>query len=959
MGYGLRITWLLIFLGMLVFGMALRGRVAHMESVAVRKPGDATFAVRILFGLTDEDSRHWDGSAKLSEGKIARLEGYHFLSEDTIDSTSWRIATRVYEPTPVQRETGVRRQINRPGVILFLYAPSGAKVDVNTPHGTFAFSLSDLSYGHELKFLQGSVAVERVAVSMALTANDRQNDDPALLAKKDGSLWAAWIAYKDRSEDIYLSRFDGRVWSEAMRVTPKSGDLFRVQLAEDGQGRICVVWSQMLRDNYDLFARFFDGERWTSVEQLTDDPNPDILHKLVSDSSGKVWLAWMGFRRGQSDIFVKSFDGKRWSPEIKVSESTANDWEPALAPDPQGGVWVAWDSYDKGNYDILLRHISSSKRLSETIPIANSPRFEAHASLACDKQGRVWIAWDEAGVNWGKDSGWFVKGKASTLYSARIFRVACYHDGKLEEPVSDINEAIRPDHRRYSELPQLAVDGRNRLWVVFRHRVSRFKPQQQWNWSAWEANATCYLGDRWLSPVYLPDSSGRNDERAAIAVGKDGSIWTAWATDKRKFEELIPQKYDIYLATLPIDPTPSELALKPFSQASSLAQVIGEPNQGMQSWTETARDGVPVADPDERSNVSRLRDYRATVGRRAYRIVRGDLHRHTDISWDGANDGGLLDVYRYAIDAARLDFLGVTDHSNGGASDEYAWWRNQKFVDLFHVPGAFIPMFAYERSVGYPNGHRNVVFAERGVFPLAIGREENQGQVRTGSVLYDYLRKNKGLSMPHTSASGMGNDWTDSAPDVEPVLEIYSGFWYSSEYQSAPKTRPNMNQPDYRFTPGFVWNAWEKGIKIGVQASSDHISTHISYSCLYVEKFAREGIMRALRERHTYGASDNILLDVRMRNGQSEQFMGEAFGSNQVPRLIVNVIGTGMIKQVDVIKDNAFVYTRKGTGSEDHFEYTDNTVAPGSHYYYVRVWQQDDQLAWSSPIWFNYTSGEK
>ena len=36
------------------------------------------------------------------------------------------------------------------------------------------------------------------------------------------------------------------------------------------------------------------------------------------------------------------------------------------------------------------------------------------------------------------------------------------------------------------------------------------------------------------------------------------------------------------------------------------------------------------------------------------------------------------------------------------------------------------------------------------------------------------------------------------------------------------------------------------------------------------------------------------------------------------------------------------------------FEYRDNDVGPGEHWYYVRVEQQNGELAWSSPIWVRY-----
>ena len=52
-------------------------------------------------------------------------------------------------------------------------------------------------------------------------------------------------------------------------------------------------------------------------------------------------------------------------------------------------------------------------------------------------------------------------------------------------------------------------------------------------------------------------------------------------------------------------------------------------------------------------------------GGKRYELFFGDLHRHTDISLCFApSDGSIDDAYRYAIDAAPLDFLGITDHTH-------------------------------------------------------------------------------------------------------------------------------------------------------------------------------------------------------------------------------------------------------------------------------------------------------
>ena len=58
-----------------------------------------------------------------------------------------------------------------------------------------------------------------------------------------------------------------------------------------------------------------------------------------------------------------------------------------------------------------------------------------------------------------------------------------------------------------------------------------------------------------------------------------------------------------------------------------------------------------------------------------------------------------------------MDFGASTDHQGG--SWPYWWWYTQKMTDMYHVPGAYVPIFGYERSANYPFGHHNVFFAKR------------------------------------------------------------------------------------------------------------------------------------------------------------------------------------------------------------------------------------------------------
>jgi hypothetical protein len=344
--------------------------------------------------------------------------------------------------------------------------------------------------------------------------------------------------------------------------------------------------------------------------------------------------------------------------------------------------------------------------------------------------------------------------------------------------------------------------------------------------------------------------------------------------------------------------------------------------------------------------VARVRAYSAGAGGRKWRIVRGDFHRHTDVSWDGNRDGSIDDSYRYALDAAAFDYLGVCDHQ-AGQSIPYNWWRIQKAVDLYTIAGRFAPLYSYERSLPWPNGHRNVLFAERGRPILEIARAEVQGVEGAGK-LYAYLKKLGGITSSHTVATGAGTDYRDSDEALEPVVEIYQGYRNNYEEPTAP--RHTSGRELERFSAGMVWKAWGKGIKMGVQSSSDHVSTHISYAAIYADRLDRRAILDGLRARRCYAATDNLIVDFRM----GDHFMGESFRSRTPLPIRAVVRGTGPLARVSLIRSERIIHTAAGTGPELALNFTDTAPPPGEAYYYLRIEQTDGQLAWSSPIWVDY-----
>jgi hypothetical protein len=310
------------------------------------------------------------------------------------------------------------------------------------------------------------------------------------------------------------------------------------------------------------------------------------------------------------------------------------------------------------------------------------------------------------------------------------------------------------------------------------------------------------------------------------------------------------------------------------------------------------------------------------------------------------------------VDAAAMDTGIVGDH-NEGNDDEYSWWRTEKMLDVFLIPGRYTPMFGYERSPNYPNGHRNVVFAQRGVPTLPIPPDEHSGKIPTGPILYPYLRQYNGICMPHSTATSQGTDFRDWDEELEPLVEIYQGYHASYEYEGAPKAESDDLRVTVhgRYEPaGFWWNALAKGRRLGVEASSDHISTHASYSVIYSPSRSRTDVLESMRSRHVYAATDNIILDVQAETADGKtHFMGDAFPASRAPKIHVKVLGTDPIYKIDIVRDQKFVYHAEPKTAEVDFEFVDNEApSSGESYYYVRVQQRDRNMAWSSPIWVTY-----
>jgi hypothetical protein len=140
-------------------------------------------------------------------------------------------------------------------------------------------------------------------------------------------------------------------------------------------------------------------------------------------------------------------------------------------------------------------------------------------------------------------------------------------------------------------------------------------------------------------------------------------------------------------------------------------------------------------------------------------------------------------------------------------------------------------------------------------------------------------------------------------------------------------------------------------IKLGFIASGDHNGMGVGLAALWIKEVSRKGILEALRARRCFGTTgDQIFMDVKV----NQAFMGEVAKLNDAPEIEIKTQGQKEIERIELLRNSRVIQTWKPDDGNELFsvKFTDEHFGkePDVLYYYVRVRQKDEHLAWSSPV---------
>lgn len=327
-----------------------------------------------------------------------------------------------------------------------------------------------------------------------------------------------------------------------------------------------------------------------------------------------------------------------------------------------------------------------------------------------------------------------------------------------------------------------------------------------------------------------------------------------------------------------------------------------------------------------------------------------------------------LDYYfEYAREVAALDFC-AGQHFTYEAALPGVWDRTREAVLRHCDPGQFVTFLSVECDPG-PCGHKIILFRDTEIPPLlaeqrpAVHSDPFQSRpLAPGTIQCDSLEElwqtlhTLGEECVMVTAHHTA-DWGYHDPMLQRLAEIYSK-WGTCEYPGNPLDLRPANPPRE-----YVQEALERGYKLGIIAGGD---THDSrpgsqapepfgvkfpdgLTAVLAKSLTREAIWEALWQRRTYGTTGaRILLQFKV----NETLMGGEAEYYSDPVIQFQAVGTAPIRLVELLRNNRVIQSWQDVGDTVSIDYRDRDLTTDfDRHYYVRLTQEDDQMAWTSPVW--------
>jgi hypothetical protein len=336
-----------------------------------------------------------------------------------------------------------------------------------------------------------------------------------------------------------------------------------------------------------------------------------------------------------------------------------------------------------------------------------------------------------------------------------------------------------------------------------------------------------------------------------------------------------------------------------------------------------------------------------------HNIYFGDMHNHSTYSNDcieeSRSEMNPYDMQVFAKERAGLDFYATSEHHQPWDSPrdqimKNVWDETIEAIIKNDKPGEFLvfPGFEFRCERG-----DTVLFFNY----LPEYKEISRPEWTDIRKVWDGLKGKDYISHPHFHNPGkLGENewWVCPDENVEPVIEIFSchrSFERFDVFEQGRSLVKHLRKD--RNGEFFLKN----NFKYGFVANSDSHYGHPGMqglAAVFSKSLDKQSILEAYRKRHVYGVSGDRIRLLFTGNGK---LMGSQIANTSEKEILIDIVAENKLKKVELFKNGELFQRFVPTG--DLVFKKELTIAdPQPSNWYVRATQENNQMAWSSAIWY-------
>ena len=170
----------------------------------------------------------------------------------------------------------------------------------------------------------------------SISGGEGFNDEPALAATDDGTLYAAYISFADGNDSLQVARFRSvgdkfeKLGKWQVTGGPKT---YLLGTTAIGAGdSVWILYASEVKKNWDIYAVRCGSDGPEKTIRVTADEQVDIKPAAAWDpQSNRLWVTWESNPEGERSVFLTSIGNRTVSTPQLVSKQGFSNYAPSVA----------------------------------------------------------------------------------------------------------------------------------------------------------------------------------------------------------------------------------------------------------------------------------------------------------------------------------------------------------------------------------------------------------------------------------------------------------------------------------------------------------------------------------------------------------------------------------------------------------------------------------------------------